>query len=968
MPRKPDDTACLTDRFRQLAEELARKNTAALPGGPETLTPEAIQETLHELRVHQIQLEMQNEELRRIQVELDATRSRYFDLYDVAPVGYLTVSEAGVVLEGNLTAATLLGMPRGRLAGQPVSNFIHPRDQDVFYQLRARLPATGEARSCELRIVRRDGVPRWVQLAATAVRDADGVTELRVMLNDIHASKVAELILEVRVRLLELVPAGTLAEILRATLDEAESLTGSSIGFYHFVEADQDTLSLQAWSSNTERNLCRVEGAGRHYPVAEAGVWVDCIREGRAVIHNDYASLPHRKGLPAGHARVQRELVVPVRRGGRVVAILGVGNRPVDYLEEDIRTIMSLADLAWDIVEKVRVEEALRKSQHLLEETGRVGMVGGWEVFIESGTQTWTAETYRIHEMDPSYQPTVAEGIGFYTPASRPVIEQALQRTIESGEPFDVELEILTAKGNLRGVKAIGKLDREHSRVYGFFQDITERKLADDVRDFLARTGSGTADEPFFNALARYLAQSLGMECVCIDRLEGDGLTGRTLVFWCDGRFEDNVIYALKDTPCGAVVEQAVCCYPAGVCECFPHDAVLRDLRAESYAGVTLWSHASHPIGLIAVIGRKPLDNRARVEATLMLVAERAAGELERLQAELALKVAEWKFHALFENSLIGVAYHRMVYDTAGRPVDYRFLDANPIYRELTGVDPRGMLVTEAFPGIENDPFDWIGTFGRVAQGGETVRFEQHLQSNGRWYDCVGYPYKPDHFVVAFMEITERKRTEAVLRETLLEKESLLKEIHHRVKNNLQIISSLLRLQSNQIDDSSGKAALLDMQNRVRSMALIHEHLYRSEHLAAVDLPNYLRQLCNQLFRVLVLTPDRIRLLLDLAPLNLEIDQAIPCGLLVNELVTNAFKHAFPEGSGGEVRVELRAYPEGSGWLLRVADNGVGLPPDLDPGNLTSLGLKLVADLSRQLGGRLTIGAGPGAVFEVECR
>ena len=146
---------------------------------------------------------------------------------------------------------------------------------------------------------------------------------------------------------------------------------------------------------------------------------------------------------------------------------------------------------------------------------------------------------------------------------------------------------------------------------------------------------------------------------------------------------------------------------------------------------------------------------------------------------------------------------------------------------------------------------------------------------------------------------------------------------------------------------------------------MIHEHLYRSENLAAVELAAYLASLCQQLFRALVATPGSIQLQLDLAPIRLGIDQAIPCGLLVNELVSNALKHAFPQGRTGQVRVELQPVegePEGR---LRVADNGVGLPTDFDLNQLTSLGLQLVSGLTRQIGGRLEVGTGPGAVFSV---
>ncbi len=136
----------------------------------------------------------------------------------------------------------------------------------------------------------------------------------------------------------------------------------------------------------------------------------------------------------------------------------------------------------------------------------------------------------------------------------------------------------------------------------------------------------------------------------------------------------------------------------------------------------------------------------------------------DRKLAQEALLEAEWKFRALFEKGPIGVAYHKMIYDNSDKAIDYLFIDANERYIELTGVDPRNKTVTQAFPNIENDPFDWIGTYGNVARTGKSIRFEQFLQTNSRWYDCVAYSYKPDHFVVAFLEITKNKKIEENLR------------------------------------------------------------------------------------------------------------------------------------------------------------------------------------------------------------
>lgn len=147
------------------------------------------------------------------------------------------------------------------------------------------------------------------------------------------------------------------------TLDEIEHLTDSQIGFYHFVEESRAALTLQAWSTNTRERMCRAEGFDLHYPISHAGVWADCYHERRPIVHNDYASLPHRRGMPEGHAPVIRELVVPVLRSDTIVALLGVGNKPVDYTEQDVETVVVLADLAWDIAERKRAEEALRQSE-----------------------------------------------------------------------------------------------------------------------------------------------------------------------------------------------------------------------------------------------------------------------------------------------------------------------------------------------------------------------------------------------------------------------------------------------------------------------------------------------------------------------------------------------------------------------------------------------------------------------------
>jgi PAS domain S-box-containing protein len=222
------------------------------------------------------------------------------------------------------------------------------------------------------------------------------------------------------------------------------------------------------------------------------------------------------------------------------------------------------------------------------------------------------------------------------SPEDLPDAERQFKALLDCGQ-LRCELTLKRIDGGSVPVELNGTLLPDGG-VLGSCRDISERRKAEEVSAFLSQAGSKLADEPFFDSLARFLAQSLAMDYVCIDRLEGDQLSATTLAVWYDGHFEDNVTYALRDTPCGDVVGQKVCCFPASVTRFFPRDQALLDLRAESYIGVTLWSHSGQPIGLIAVIGRQPLANRAQAEATMERVAMRASGELERLIAETEIR------------------------------------------------------------------------------------------------------------------------------------------------------------------------------------------------------------------------------------------------------------------------------------------------------------------------------------------
>jgi two-component sensor histidine kinase len=214
-------------------------------------------------------------------------------------------------------------------------------------------------------------------------------------------------------------------------------------------------------------------------------------------------------------------------------------------------------------------------------------------------------------------------------------------------------------------------------------------------------------------------------------------------------------------------------------------------------------------------------------------------------------------------------------------------------------------------------------------------------------------------------EIVERKRVQEKMEAALDEKEVLLKEIHHRVKNNLQIISSLLSLQSRKIEDPTSLQMFQESQDRVRSMALIHAKLYESQDLASIDFPNYIRSLTKFLFESHMQYPGQIDMEITSGEIYLDIDKAVPLGLIINELVTNSLKHAFPANHTGKIAIRMLSNPEQQCIQLVVEDDGIGVPDNFDYRNTDTLGLKLVNTLVGQLNGSIKLNSRQGTTFKI---
>lgn len=342
----------------------------------------------------------------------------------------------------------------------------------------------------------------------------------------------------------------------------------------------------------------------------------------------------------------------------------------------------------------------------------------------------------------------------------------------------------------------------------------------------------------------------------------------------------------------------------------------------------------------------------------------------DRVRAEVARRESEEKYRVLFDSIDEAFCTIEVAFDEHERAVDYQFLLVNPSFERQTGIaNAPGRWMREIAPRHEQH---WFETYGRVALTGEPVRFINEAAQLGRWYD--GFAFRVDdprlrHVGIIFNDITERLRGENALRESeerlrgaVEERGELLKELHHRVKNNLQVITSLLEMQARQTADSQVLSSLSDARNRITAIAAIHELLYQTGSFSEVDLAAYARRLLRH---VVSLHEGKAHIDAAVTGEGIAIDlaRAVPFGLLLNELVTNAYKHAFPSGTVGTLRVAF--LQEDDQIHVHVQDTGIGLPNGFDERPTTTLGLQLVSMLTKQLGGTVTFESAGGTTVEV---
>ncbi|WP_420628846.1 PAS domain S-box protein [Candidatus Leptofilum sp.] len=844
-------------------------------------------------------LEQRVNELKMAQLSLRDSEDRYRTLYNSAPVMMHSVDVAGNLINVNLHWLQTMGYEYDEVIGRPVANFFTETSKQ--YATEEAVPKffeTGYVQDIPYQFVLKNGDVIDVLLTATAYYDNQNEHKYSIsVIQDVTERKRAE-------------------EELRLSEARQRALLDAMPDMMFRISLDGVILDFKA-----------EEQAQLAMPAAE-------------IIGTNMTEMPMPPEVVQEMLDVMRQTVAT----GKVVAYEYDLQVPIGLQTFETRMVKSGSDevisFVRNITERKRAEEALRRSEALLNATNQIARTGGWELDLQTNELYWTDTIKEIHEVPLDYVPILEEGIEFYAPEHVPVIRDAVERAID-GEAYDVELQIITAKQKRLWVRAIGipvYQNGEVIKLRGVFQDIHERKLADEA---LRQSEANLLEAQQIAKLGNFEFNLHTQQVYWSDevyRIFGLPLKEEVTL----ERYQSLLAPEDFERVMTAVGEAVASLEPYTI----EHDIILSNGQRKH----------------LQAIGRPLIDATGEVSRIFGTVQDIS----EAKKAEQTLHENVVRYRALFDNANDAI----WVYD-----LEKTVVIANASACELTGYSLDELIGKKYdFFTVPEEVDDAHQKFRAATRGRITPHYIRTvLAKNGekricevrikRVEDDAGTPL----FIQGVVrDVTERKQAEAQIQASLQEKEVLLKEIHHRVKNNLQVISSLLDLQSAYIEDDDVQEMFQESRSRVRSMALVHEQLYQSIDLAQIDFADYVHSLTSYLSRVYGQMARGVTLDVEVDNTPLSVETAVPLGLIINELVSNAFKHAFPNNQGGFVRVQLTAMDDQQLYLT-IQDSGIGLPAHLDFHNSPSLGLTIVMTLINQL--KATIRHVPqeeGTRFEID--
>jgi PAS domain S-box-containing protein len=829
--------------LRESAEDQLARSHKRFP----SLTGLSAETRIHDLQVHQIELEIQAEELRKTHLALEELRDKYLDLYEFAPLGYLTLSDKTLITDVNLSGATLLDIERSKLLKAPFSKFVAEKDGDEWYRYFLSVLKQEEKQCCTLQLKRGDGSTFPARLESIRITGkSDGSPTMRVAISDITDIRVAEETLKESERFL--------TNIVEQIPDMIFVKDARDLKFVRLNKAGEDLLGYP-----------RAEMLGKNdrdfFPKDEADFFIG--NERQVLLTNQISDNPEEK--------------ISTRYKGE--RILHTKKIPIIDEKGVPRYLLGISE---DITERIRVLDALQESERKYRNLYRYAQVGLFETSFKDGTVVACNERFVTLTGFSSIEDAIGKDIVhlYENPDDRKEISRILH------QEGHIDDHIISLKNHQTGnpflAQFSARFNHEKNVAEGSIIDITESKraeyeLARKHEELNAAYEQLTASEEVLRVNYAELATSQSSLKETKDYL------------WNLIRYANVPIISwnpdLKITEFNCAFEQ------------------LNGMTREAVIGQSL--------------------------------------------AILFTDTTREKSMDLFRRTLMGEYWEVVEIPMRHISGETRIV----LWNSANILDPTGKVIATIAQGQDITE--------RKAAEDALRKFSEDLEHKvfERTSDIS------DINLNLMTEIEIRVDAEKQLMKSVGEKDVLLREVHHRVKNNLQIIISLLNLQSRYITDETTRLAFKESQNRVRAMALVHEKLYQSTDLAKLDLGNYLKFLGDNLLQFFGMKGKGIMLTMDIKDISLAIDTTIPLGLMINELISNSLKYAFPEGRKGEISLAIQR--KDHTLTIRFKDNGVGILKDFDWRNADSLGLRLIISLVDQLDGTIELDRSAGTAFTI---
>ena len=867
---------------------------------------------------------------------------------------------------------------------QTWGNLCHPDDLKVSgIALEKHFAGQTEYYECEVRMKHKNGSWVWVLDHGKVMEwDANG-KPIRMFGThlDITERKREERYNQARLHLANLsYETMDMETLMRTMLDEAEALTYSTISFFHFVDGDQNTINLQTWSTNTLNTLCTAEGKGQHYPVAQAGVWADAVRDGKPRIYNDYLGLADRKGLPEGHAPVTRLISLPIKRNNKIVAAIGVGNKPHDYDEHDLDALQRLAEEAFDLVLRKRAEQALRASEEKYR--GLMESLDNTIATIDHDGKFLYLNDKAAEQLGGTVEQMIGKTMHELFPphiASRQLA--SIRQVLDTDQAY-VHEEMTSVQGQPRWFRtSIQPIHDENGRAAFVLinsTDIHDLKTAQQKLQELNQTLEERVKERTAQVQDLYDNAPVGYHS-----LDSEGrfsAINQTELNWLGYEREELLGKPIASLYTLSSVETFRQLFPVFKLKGKTNELELEVVRKDG----TIFPIMINAIAIYNENGEYVSSRSTMTDIT------------ERKKAEQALRESETRYRSIFENSLNGI----LIAD----PVSGKIIDANPAACQMWGGRKEELCGVERPEWVDmNDPRLALA----LEERNRTGKFSG--EQNYRHKDGSIYPVEVSSSIsttptgeqianIFFTDITIRKKAEETLRQANAEleralriKDEFLASMSHELRTPLnailglseglrdQLLGSLSEKQIKAIGsiESSGQH-LLALINDILDLSKIEAGAL-TLNLSDVDA----KALCNAslLFVREAAHKKNIKLLSTIDPdvQVISLDERRAKQMLVN-LLSNAVKFTL---EGGRMGLEMQGDRQMNLVRFTVWDTGIGISTEgitrlfkpfvqLDSSlsrryEGTGLGLSLVARMAAMHGGSVTVESelGKGSRFTI---